>query len=299
MDIFFGFLRRRTDFFTGASEEVIQRTVLNKIALHKKAAESQRSEEEKKKAQAAAETARRRAEEERLRAEAEAKKQLAEEEKAKAQPKPDLSKPDLSKPTTPTADPTSVIPSASPAPQPEATPQSEGDLRAPSSTNGGVGPGYRWSQSLKDVDMEVDLPGPTRGRDVTVHVTKNDIKIALKSGAVLVSGKLCKAADWDDITWTIVDSTTLQLNLPKENKMEWWDCVVQGHPKIDTQKVTPENSKLGDLDGETRATVEKMMYDQQRKAAGLPTSDEQQKQEMLQKFMAAHPEMDFSNAKMM
>ena len=147
--------------------------------------------------------------------------------------------------------------------------------------------------------MEIQLPGATRGRDVSVVVNRNDISVTMKNGQVLVKGALPKPADWDDITWTIVDSTTLHLTIPKENKMEWWDCVVRGHPTIDTQKVTPENSRLGDLDGETRATVEKMMYDQQRKAAGLPTSEEEKKQEMIKKFMSAHPEMDFSQAKIM
>lgn len=85
------------------------------------------------------------------------------------------------------------------------------------------------------------------------------------SKEILVEGEWCKPIIADDSFWTINrdgNKSTLMLTLCKKEGKNWWNSLIKGDIEIDTQKVEPENSKLSDLDGETRSTVEKMMYDQ-------------------------------------
>lgn len=137
-----------------------------------------------------------------------------------------------------------------------------------------------------------------------VDVTPKHIKAGLKGQQPLLDAPLYKKVKTGDdhFTWTLDDAPGgkgkhLTLFLTKESGMEWWSCVAEGEPTIDVTAIEPENSKLSDLDAETARTVSKMMFDTRQKQMGLPTSDELQKRQMLEKFMKAHPEMDFSKAK--
>ncbi|KAK9324591.1 HSP20-like chaperone [Lipomyces orientalis] len=158
---------------------------------------------------------------------------------------------------------------------------------------------YKWSQVLEEVTIVIAVPPGTRSRDLTVDINRTSLVVALRKAADVpfISGQLYKDIKVDDSTWTLDDQKEITITLAKHNKMEWWPHVVTSAPTIDVKRIQPENSKLSDLDDETRSMVEKMMFDQQQKQLGKPTSEELKKQEILKKFQAQHPEMDFSQAK--
>ena len=166
--------------------------------------------------------------------------------------------------------------------------------------NGGTVDGkYVWTQTLSEVNVNVNVPPNTRGRDLNVTISKNHLKVGLKvdKGTWIIDAPLTKPIIVDDSFWTVEDGNRLSINMQKLKQTEWWEGVCVGDPTINIQDIEPESSSISDLDGETQKTVTKMMFDQRQKAMGLPTSDEQQKMEMLEKFKRQHPELDFSNAK--
>ncbi|KEH39736.1 putative HSP20-like chaperone [Medicago truncatula] len=174
----------------------------------------------------------------------------------------------------------------------------ESGLAAPNQGNGMDLEKYSWTQTLQELNVNVPVPNGTKSGFVICEIKKNHLKVGLKGQPPIIDGELYKFIKADECYWSIEDQSTVSILLTKHDQMDWWKCLVKGDPLINTQKVEPESSKLGELDSETRMTVEKMMFDQRQKSMGLPTSEELEKQEMMKKFMSQHPNMDFSGAKL-
>jgi len=308
MDTFFAFLRRKTDFFVGADEKKVEETVMKAVRKQMSLAERTKAEKKAMYAKADEEAAARRKKKESE--QAALNKKLAEKEGALSAGAGggfdmDEAPAAAAPPPPPPAASSTAKSDAGPAKTEGEDDDDDDKTPAPVGNGGSVttpGGTFVWTQELAEATIKVPVPPSTKGRDCMVDIQKKSLKVGIRGQAPVIDGPMSETVVLDDSTWTLEDSDSgggkeIVIQLSKENKMHWWKCVIVGDPEINTQKVQPENSKLGDLDGETRMTVEKMMFDQQQKAMGKPTSEETKKSDMMAQFMKQHPEMDFSNAK--
>jgi len=303
LNTFFGFLHRKTDFFHGAADGVPRKTVLGAMEQYEKLAAEKRKEVAKEKQER----------ENKLKEQRERSKRKEDEEFSKLnKPQENGTSPKIEEVTEEEANTiekenakSKVVNGKKDAEvEEESKSDDEEDEDAkgkmkPNKGNGADLENYKWVQTLEEIDLSVPsgVGFPLKSRDVIVEFGQTTLKVGLKGHTPIIDGELFNKLKVESCYWTLEDKKLIHIVLEKVNKMEWWDRLVKTDPQINTKKVQPENSKLGDLDGETRSMVEKMMYDQRQKEMGKPTSDEQKKQDMLANFMKQHPEMDFSKAK--
>mmetsp|Transcript_121557 Transcript_121557/g.303305 ORF Transcript_121557/g.303305 Transcript_121557/m.303305 type:complete len:359 (+) Transcript_121557:114-1190(+) len=318
LDCFFGFLQRKTDFFTGAQDEqAAEQMVLKYYKKHWKAGQKKRLEIQEKN-RIADEERKQRAEEKRKKDEEEYQKRQEEmSKKSKIEEVTDeeaakIKAEKQSKEEGSAASAASAAGAEEGSAEAKAASSAEAAVAAaeaedkedgadskepPPPGNGGSTDKYTWTQTLGALEVYVNVRPGVKAKQIICDIGTDTLKLGIKGEPLILQGKMHAKVKPDDCMWTLIDNKIVQITIEKFDTMKWWSCVMQGDDEIDTKKIVPENSKLSDLDGETRMTVEKMMYDQRQKALGKPTSDQEKQHDLLEKFKAAHPEMDFSKAK--
>lgn len=154
--------------------------------------------------------------------------------------------------------------------------------------NGGVGPGYWWTQTLSEVTLYAMLPPATRAKDVQCVVTPTSVRIGLRGVAPLVAGAFPGAVRHADSVWSLDaeperprggggeigggGGVLLALALDKVVPT-WWTSALRGDPEIDGSLIN-STVPMGEYDDETQAAIRKIMFDQAQKVRGQPSSDE-------------------------
>ncbi|OON23790.1 CS domain protein [Opisthorchis viverrini] len=156
----------------------------------------------------------------------------------------------------------------------------------PDCYNGAERENYTWSQSIKDVDIKVKVPNRIKtGRDLKIAIDRKHIRIVLVPSGneePYFYRELCWEISTDDAVWTFdPEEGQVQFCLDKVEE-RWWDAAFEGEDKINTRKIDCSRP-MHELDEESQAKIHQLMYDQECKRKGLPTSEEKKVHDILAK----------------
>jgi hypothetical protein len=152
---------------------------------------------------------------------------------------------------------------------------------------GGDHENYSWTQTDAEVIVRFPLPPNVTSKQLRIDITTAHLFVGLKaqSQPPLLNGPLYKPIKAEESMWFIEDKSTCVVTLSKTNLQfeEWWPHVCTTERQVDMKTLKPPSKHMRELDDGARATVEKLMFDQHQKRLGLPTSEEQRIQEMVQR----------------
>ncbi|CAH8871259.1 unnamed protein product [Trichobilharzia szidati] len=152
--------------------------------------------------------------------------------------------------------------------------------------NGAVRDNYTWSQTVKDIDIKIKMPDSVaNARDVSVNIERKHIRVILRQDGdetVYFDRHLCWDIHKDEAIWTF-DAKENQIHLCLDKVQDrWWVAAFDGEDKINPRKIDCSRP-IHELEPEAQAKIQQLMYDAHRKRQGLPTSEQEKIQEVLAK----------------
>ncbi|XP_059400925.1 nudC domain-containing protein 3-like [Carassius carassius] len=151
------------------------------------------------------------------------------------------------------------------------------------SYNGAVREKYTWSQDYTDVEVRVHVqPNIVKGRQVSVDLQSGRVRVALNEGGsqrVLMEGEFTHKINTENSLWSLEPGRCVLLSLSKIGEV-WWSAVLKGETEIDVNQINRERS-MATVDEEEHAVLDRLSFDYHQKLQGKPQSHEIKVHEML------------------
>lgn len=157
-----------------------------------------------------------------------------------------------------------------------------------STYNGAATEKYKWSQDLSDITLQLDLPKGTKSKEINVKFETKHIKVVVKN-EVILEGDLSETIHRENSYWNI-DEGSLVITLEKSKDCVW-KSIIKGDAEIDP-KTVDTSRRVDEYDDETQTGIRKVMYEHERKLKGLPTSEEEKAQNALMEMWKKSPYKD-------
>ncbi|XP_043087369.1 nudC domain-containing protein 3 [Puntigrus tetrazona] len=153
------------------------------------------------------------------------------------------------------------------------------------SYNGAIRENYTWSQDFTDVEVRVHVqPNIVKGRQVSVDLQPGRVRVAVNEGGsqrVLMQGEFTHKINTESSLWSLEPGRCVLLSLSKTGEV-WWSAVLKGEANIDVNQINRERS-MATVDEEEHAVLDRLSFDYQQKLQGKPQSHEIKVHEMLKK----------------
>ncbi|KAF3701641.1 NudC domain-containing protein 3 [Channa argus] len=155
----------------------------------------------------------------------------------------------------------------------------------PDSYNGAVRENYSWSQDYSDVEVRVIVPKTVvKGRQVSVSLQAGSVRVCVREGAgetILMEGEFTHKINTENSLWSLEPGKCVLLSLSKTSEV-WWNAVLKGEKEIDINQINRERS-MATVDEDEHAVLDRLTFDYHQKLQGKPQSHEMKVHDMLKK----------------